>query len=132
VKLPGMLYATIALCPELGGTVASVDSTAALAMPGVRRIVPTASAVIVVAEHFWQAKKARDALHVVWAAGPNARLDNAAIWAQLNAAAAKPGVSALSSDSVAAALKGGHAAELPGRSLPFTSCRCWRTRPWSR
>ena len=28
VKLPGMLYATIALCPELGGTVASVDSAA--------------------------------------------------------------------------------------------------------
>ena len=49
VKLPGMLYATIALCPELGGAVASVDSAAALAMPGVRRIVPTASAVIVVA-----------------------------------------------------------------------------------
>src|SRR5690349_5068215 len=29
VKLPGMLYATIALCPELGGTLASVDSAAA-------------------------------------------------------------------------------------------------------
>ncbi|HEY6823580.1 MAG TPA: xanthine dehydrogenase family protein molybdopterin-binding subunit, partial [Steroidobacteraceae bacterium] len=111
VKLPGMLHAAIALCPELGGTVASVDSAAALAMPGVRRIVPTASAVIVVAEHFWQAKKARDALRIVWAAGPNAQLDNAAIWAQLNAAAAKPGVSALASDNVAAALKGGHAAE---------------------
>ncbi|HTL19476.1 MAG TPA: xanthine dehydrogenase family protein molybdopterin-binding subunit [Steroidobacteraceae bacterium] len=111
VKLPGMLYATIALSPELGGTVASVDSTAALAMPGVRRVVPTASTVTVIAEHFWQAKKARDALHIVWAAGPNAQLDNAAIWAQLNAAAAKPGVSALSSDNVAAALKGGHAGE---------------------
>jgi isoquinoline 1-oxidoreductase beta subunit len=111
VKLPRMLYATIAFCPELGGTPASVDSTVALAMPGVRRVVPTASAVIVVAEHFWQAKKARDALHIVWAPGPNAQLDNTAIWSQLNAAAAKPGVSALSSDNVAAALKGGHAAE---------------------
>ncbi len=111
VKLPRMLHATIAFCPELGGTVASVDSAAALAMPGVRRVVPTASAVIVVAEHFWQAKKARDALRIVWAPGPNAQLDNAAIWSQLNAAAAKPGISALSSDNVAAALKGGHAAE---------------------
>ena len=111
VKLPGMLYASIALCPELGGTVASVDSAATLAMPGVRRVVPTASAVIVVAEHFWQAKKARDALRIKWAPGPNTQLDNAAIWSQLNAAAAKPGVSALSSDNVAAALKGGHAAE---------------------
>jgi isoquinoline 1-oxidoreductase subunit beta len=111
VKLPGMLCAAIALCPELGGTVASVDPAAALAMPGVRRVVPTTSAVIVVAERFWQAKKARDALRVTWAPGPNAQLDNAAIWSRLNAAAAKPGVSALSSDNVAAALKGGHAAE---------------------
>lgn len=111
VRLPGMLYASIALCPELGGTVASVDSAAALAIPGVRRVVPTASAVIVVAEHFWRAMKARDALRIVWTPGPNAHLDNAAIWSQLNAAAAKPGISALSSDNVAAALKGGHAAE---------------------
>ena len=122
VKLPGMLYATIALCPELGGTVASVDSTAALAMPGVRRILPTANAVIVVAEHFFQARKARDALRIVWAPGPNAQLDNAAIWSQLNAAAAKPGVSALSSDNVAAALKGGHAAEaLKGAAKTFAA-----------
>jgi len=64
-----------------------------------------------VAGHFWQAKQARDALRIVWAPGPNAQLDNAAIWAQLNAAAANPGISALSSDNVAAALKGGHAAE---------------------
>jgi isoquinoline 1-oxidoreductase beta subunit len=111
VKLPGMLYASIALCPELGGTVASVDSAAALAMPGVRRVVTAASAVIVVAEHFWRAKKARDALRIVWTPGPNVHLDNAAIWSQLNAAAAKPGISALSSPNVAAALKGGHAAE---------------------
>ena len=111
VKLPGMLYASIALCPELGGTVASVDAAAALAMPGVRRVVPTASAVIVVAEHFWQAKKARDVVRIAWAPGPNAHLDNAAIWSQLTAAAAKPGISALSSDTVAAALKGGNAAE---------------------
>jgi len=110
VKLPGMLCASIALCPELGGTLTSVDSAASLTMPGVRRVVLTANAVIVVAEHFWQAKKARDALRIVWAPGPNAQLDNTTIWSQLNAAAAKPGASALSSDNVAAALKGGHAA----------------------
>jgi isoquinoline 1-oxidoreductase subunit beta len=111
VKLPDMLHASIALCPELGGKVASVDSAAALAMPGVRRIVQTASGVIVVAEHFWQARNARDALRIVWAPGPNAQLNNAAIWSQLNAGAAKPGVSALTSDNVASALKGGHATE---------------------
>jgi isoquinoline 1-oxidoreductase beta subunit len=112
VQLPGMLYAAIAMSPALGGSARSVDSTAALALPGVRRVLATASGVVVVAEHFWQAKKARDALRIEWQPGPNSGLDNAAIWSQLNqAAAANPGVSALGSDDVAAALKGGNALE---------------------
>jgi isoquinoline 1-oxidoreductase subunit beta len=111
VKLPGMLHAAIALSPVLGGKVASVDSAAALTLPGVRRVLPTESAVIVVAEHFWQAKKARDALRIDWQAGPNASLDNATIWARINQGSNKPGLSALASDDVAAALKGGHATE---------------------
>jgi isoquinoline 1-oxidoreductase beta subunit len=112
VQLPGMLYAAIALSPTLGGNATSVDSTAALALPGVRRVLSTASGVVVVAEHFWQAKKARDALRIDWEAGPNSALDNAAMWSRLNkAAAANPGASALSSDDVAAALKDGNAAE---------------------
>jgi isoquinoline 1-oxidoreductase beta subunit len=112
VQLPGMLYAAIAMSPTVGGKATSVDSTAALALPGVRRVLHTASGVVVVAEHFWQAKKARDALRIDWEAGPNSALDNAAMWSLLNkAAAANPGASALSSDDVAAALKGGNAAE---------------------
>jgi isoquinoline 1-oxidoreductase subunit beta len=111
VKLPGMLYAVIALCPTLGGRIGSVDSAASLAMPGVRQVILAASTATVVAEHFWQAKKARDALRIVWEPGPNAELDNAAIWSQVNAAATKPGSSALTSDDVTAALKLGHAAD---------------------
>ncbi len=111
VKLPGMLYAAVALCPTLGGKVASVESAAAMALPGVRRILPTASGVVVVAEHFWQARKARDALRVAWDPGPNASLDNAAIRSLLEKAASRPGASALRSDDVAAALKGGNAGE---------------------
>jgi isoquinoline 1-oxidoreductase subunit beta len=113
VQLPGMLYAAIALSPTLGGKATSVDPTAALALPGVRRVLPTASGVVVVAEHFWQAKKARDALRIDWEPGPNEGLDNAAMWSLLNkAAAANSGASALGSDDVAAALKGGNAAEV--------------------
>jgi isoquinoline 1-oxidoreductase beta subunit len=111
VQLPGMVYAAIALSPTLGGKVVSVDSTAALALPGVRRVLLTASGVVVVAEHFWQANKARDALRIVWDPGPNAGLDNAAMWSLLNKAAANAGASALSSDDVAAALKGGNAVD---------------------
>jgi isoquinoline 1-oxidoreductase subunit beta len=122
VKLPGMLYAAVALSPVLGGKVGSVDTAAALALPGVRRVVPTESAVIVVAEHFWQAKKARDALRIDWQPGPNATLDNAAIWARINEGATKPGLSALASDDVADALKGGHATQaLKAAAKTFTA-----------
>jgi isoquinoline 1-oxidoreductase beta subunit len=109
VQLPRMLYAAIALSPTLGGKATMVDSAAALALPGVRRVVPAAGGVVVVAEHFWQAKKARDALKITWDPGANRDLNNAAIWSLLEKAAAGPGVSAMKSDDVAAALKGGDA-----------------------
>ena len=111
VKLPGMLYAAIVLSPILGGKVRSIDSSAAAALPGVRRVLPAPAAVIVVADSFWHAKNARDALRIDWDPGPNAHLDNAAIWSLLNKAASDPGVSALKSDDVAAALKTGNAGE---------------------
>jgi isoquinoline 1-oxidoreductase beta subunit len=88
VRLPGMLYAAIAQCPVLGGRVRSVGSSAAEAMPGVRRVLATPGGVVVVAEHFWQALKARDALEIVWDEGANASLDNAAIRVLLDRAAA--------------------------------------------
>lgn len=121
VKLPGMLYAAIALPPILGGKVRSVDSAAAAALPGVRRVLPLPAAVIVVADNFWHAKKARDALRIDWDPGPNASLDNAAIWSQLNKAATGPGVSALTSDDVAAALKTGNAGEALKRAVKIFS-----------
>ncbi len=111
VRLPGMLYAVIALTPTLGGKAVSVDSTAAQAMPGVRRILTTSSGVVVVADHFWQARKAREAVRISWDPGPNAALDNAAIRALLDKAAAKPGASALGRDEVSASLKTGRTAE---------------------
>lgn len=111
VRLPGMLHAVVAFSPVLGGKAASIDSAAALAMPGVRSVLPTSGGVVVVAEHFWQARKARDALRIQWDAGSNADLDNAKIRALLHEAAAKPGASALGRDEVSAALKTGNAAE---------------------
>jgi isoquinoline 1-oxidoreductase beta subunit len=112
VRLPGMLYAVIALSPTLGGKVASVDSSAAQAMAGVRRVLGTDSGVVVVAEHFWQARKARDALRVSWDPGVNAGLDNAGVWSVINkAAGAGAGASALAREEVSAALKNGNAAQ---------------------
>jgi len=106
VRLPGMLYAAIAQCPVLGGRARSVGSSAAEAMPGVRRVLTTPSGIVVVAEHFWQALKARDALEVVWDEGANASLDNAAIRVLLDrAAAADAGLVAKQVGDPAAAIK---------------------------
>jgi isoquinoline 1-oxidoreductase beta subunit len=112
VQLPGMLYAVIALSPTLGGKVISVESSTAQAMPGVRSVLTTASGVVVVADHFWQARKARDVLRIDWDQGPNAGLDNAKIWSLIDKAATSgPGDSALGREEVSAALKNGNAPE---------------------
>ena len=106
VKLPGMLHAALAQSPTLGGKVASFDAKAAEAMPGVRKVLATSSGVVVVADHWWQAKKALETVAIKWDAGPNAALDNAAIRAKLRAAAARPGKSVRADGDAAAALKG--------------------------
>ncbi len=106
VKLPGMLYAVIAQCPVLGGRAQTVDSRAAEAMPGVRRVLQTSGGIVVVADHFWQAHKARDALEIVWDEGANTRLDNAAIRTLLDRAAAEStGLEAKRTGDPAAAIK---------------------------
>ena len=105
VKLPGMLYAVIAQCPVLGGLPRSIDSHRAEAMPGVRRVLGVPGGVVVVAEHFWQALKARDAVDIVWDEGPNGALDNAAIRALLDRASTNAGLVAKKVGDPGAAIK---------------------------
>jgi isoquinoline 1-oxidoreductase beta subunit len=123
VDLPGMLYAVIALCPTLGAKVLSVESSAAQAMPGVRGVLTTAGGVVVVADHFWQAHKARGALQINWDQGPNTSLDNTTIRSMLEkAATSDAGASALGREEVSAALKTGNAAEaLQKAAKPFSA-----------
>jgi isoquinoline 1-oxidoreductase subunit beta len=106
VKLPGMLYAALAQSPVLGGKVKSLDAGVAEKMSGVRKVMISTSGVVVVADHFWQALKARKTLKIVWDPGPNAGLDNATIAAVLKkAAAAGPGLTAKNIGDVAGAFK---------------------------
>ncbi len=66
VHLPGMLYAAIVQCPVYQGTLKSVDESSIAAMTGVRGIVRMLDAVAVVADSWWQAKRATDTLKVNW------------------------------------------------------------------
>jgi isoquinoline 1-oxidoreductase beta subunit len=88
VKLPGMVYATIEMCPVIGGTVKSLDSAAAKAMPGVVDVVQIPDGVVVVAKSYWQARKAREKLVITWDEGAGAGLNTAAMMKGTEAALA--------------------------------------------
>lgn len=83
-KLPGMLNAAIKDCPVFGGKVKSFDAAAIKAMPGVRHVLPVGdSAVTVVADTWWQAKTALDALPIVWDEGEHAKVSSESLAAWL-------------------------------------------------
>jgi isoquinoline 1-oxidoreductase beta subunit len=62
VRVPGMLYAAIANIPVFGAKILGTNADVVKAMPGVKAVVPAQDLVMVVADSFWQAKKAAEAL----------------------------------------------------------------------
>ena len=63
VKLPGMLNAAIKDCPVFGGKLKSFDEAKVAGMKGVKKVVKVGdNAVAVVADTWWHAKTALDAL----------------------------------------------------------------------
>jgi isoquinoline 1-oxidoreductase beta subunit len=79
VKLPGMVYASLAQCPVIGGKVKSFDGTKAKASAGVIDVVQISDGVAVVASSWWQAKKARELLSIQWDEGAGAALSDASV-----------------------------------------------------
>jgi isoquinoline 1-oxidoreductase beta subunit len=86
LKLPGMLNAAIKECPVFGGKVKSFEADKVKGMPGVKHVLKVGdTAVTVVADTWWHAKTALDALPVVWDEGPNAQVSSASIAKTLEA-----------------------------------------------
>ena len=120
VRVPGMLVASIERAPVFGGKVNSFDATRAKALPGVRHVVQidgtpwtgtrgawgvgNESGVAVIADTYWQAVQARQALQITWDEGPNAALGDIA--GKLAALAGGAGVTAKTVGDAAAALTG--------------------------
>jgi isoquinoline 1-oxidoreductase beta subunit len=96
VKLPGMVHAALRQCPVHGGKLKNYDPAAVLTMPGVRAVIVIDPAktrgtpvkqkatfgfgdnqaqhgVAVIADHYWQAKTALEALPVEWDLGDGAK-----------------------------------------------------------
>ena len=84
LKMPGMLVAVPRRSPVFGGKVKSFDAAAVRSRPGVKHVLAIGDyGVAVVADTFWQAKTALDALPVEWDGGENARVSSATIDARL-------------------------------------------------
>ncbi|MBU9664785.1 molybdopterin-dependent oxidoreductase [Burkholderia multivorans] len=91
VQVPGMLVGALAMAPTLNGRPTAVHNRDALrAMPGVADVVLAKDAVIVVAQSYWQAKKACDAADIAWDAGTTPPFDSATILAQCKGALQAP------------------------------------------
>ncbi len=93
VRVPGMLYAALLQCPVHGGRLVSHDFEKIKGMPGVRGVAvvdpdeprrelkkpahwantKAQSGIAVIAEHYWQARKALEALPVTWDFGSGAQ-----------------------------------------------------------
>jgi isoquinoline 1-oxidoreductase subunit beta len=84
VLRPGMVYAALRMSPVLGGRVATLDGAKASALPGVKKVLSLepahggSGAVVVVADRWWRAQKALDAVTVQWDAGAAAAVSSAA------------------------------------------------------
>jgi isoquinoline 1-oxidoreductase beta subunit len=102
VMLPGIKFAVIARPPVVGGKVATLDSSAAMKVPGVEKIVTLAptpapakfaplGGVAVIAKNTWAAIKGREALKITWDDGPNKVYDSKGYRAQLEESVKKPG-----------------------------------------
>ena len=101
VRLPGMLFASVLPSPVFGGQVKRVNDAAALAVPGVRKVVvltPFAertqlpSRVAVLATSTWAALKGRRALQVEWDEGPAASFSSAQLSKECHDAIGRDGM----------------------------------------
>ncbi|MGC2809275.1 MAG: molybdopterin cofactor-binding domain-containing protein [Bradyrhizobium sp.] len=102
-RLPGMKYAVIARPPVTGGKLVSFDSTDAMKVSGVEKVMEVKGwpwpskfqplgGVAVIARNTGAAIKGRDALKVVWDDGANGKYDSVAYRTELEEAARKPGL----------------------------------------
>jgi isoquinoline 1-oxidoreductase beta subunit len=115
VEVPGMLHAAIRACPVFGGRLKQFDAASIEKRPGIERVVALEDAVAVVADSWWRAQQALDALPVEWDTAGNGKLDDEHIRAVLEAGLT-------SKDTVIGAKHGDIAALLrtPGRQIEAT------------
>jgi isoquinoline 1-oxidoreductase beta subunit len=91
VELPGMLFGAVRQSPVFGSRVGKYDERQVLSLPGVHAVVEVPEGLVVVAESYWQANKALDALDIIFEPSPNANMDSQQISAMLHKALTQDG-----------------------------------------
>ena len=76
VEVPGMLHAAIRACPVFGGRLKPFDAAAIEKRPGVERVLTLDNAVAVVADSWWQAQQALEALPLEWEPADSGKLSD--------------------------------------------------------
>jgi len=84
--LEGMAYAAVRSCPVFGGDVASYDAQSLASRRGVKQVVAIPGAVAVIADNWWRAKQAADALEITWSEGAGAAHSSESIYAGMEQA----------------------------------------------
>lgn len=116
--LPGMKFATLASCPVLGGKLSHLNEAAAMALPGVYKVVALDDMVAVVGDHMWSAKQGLEALQITWAEGSHAQLSTEDLWQDIRRASEKDGIVAKSVGDIGKGLSSGERIEA-AYELPF-------------
>ncbi|MEM8817716.1 MAG: molybdopterin cofactor-binding domain-containing protein, partial [Pseudomonadota bacterium] len=77
VDVPGMLHGAVRMSPVFGAEVAGFDEESVAGFPGVAAVVPVPNGVVVVADTWWRAKRAADALDIRFTDTANDSLSSA-------------------------------------------------------
>ena len=85
ITLPGMKFATVRMNPNRGGAMTSFDPAAALAFPGVDRVIDLGTGIAVVASNTWTAMQAAQLVDIQWGAA-DYPADTAAMMSRIEAA----------------------------------------------
>ncbi len=104
VKVPKMLYATVARSPVFGGKVMSFDASKAKSVAGVRDVIPFDGGIAILASSTWAAIQGREALSATWDEGPHAKQNSEGIWKMFEEAAQLEGATEKKEGDVIAAL----------------------------
>jgi isoquinoline 1-oxidoreductase subunit beta len=119
--VPGMLYAALVRPPAYGADLASSQKEAALAVPGVREVVPVQSGMAVLADTIDGAWKGRDALKPIWQNEKYPGLSNESLQKEFLSSLDTAGIVARNDGDAKAAMEGAAQKVEAVYQLPYLS-----------